>query len=149
MTLPELIDALEKAKRPSRELDTQLWLAITKGATRNSTRVTSSTGAWGPYNIDETRDATGALIIVPAFTASVDAAIALCERVLPEHGWELASKTSHILNCLNPEYGKPIGKYPHWAAVAKISSKKFEDGATPAIALCIAILKALQETSND
>ncbi len=78
----------------------------------------------------------------PAYTASVDAAIALAERVLPGWGWELASNTSHIKNCLNPEYGNPVGKHPHWAAVANQSSRKFVDGATPAIALLIALLRA-------
>ncbi|NTJ67582.1 hypothetical protein G6M50_06360 [Agrobacterium rhizogenes] len=73
--------------------------------------------------------------------AQIDAAIALVERVLPGYGWDVASNTAHIKACLDPEFGKPIGKHPHWAAVSNISSKKFEDGATPAIALCIAALK--------
>ena len=76
------------------------------------------------------------------YTASVDAVIALAARVLPGWGWEIASNTNHIKNCLNPEYGKPIGKHPHWAVVANQSSRKFVDGATPAIALLIALLRA-------
>ncbi|WP_313031798.1 hypothetical protein [Brucella sp.] len=82
------------------------------------------------------------LPLPPAYTASVDAAIALAERVLPGWGWEIASNTSHIKNCLNPEYGNPVGKHPHWAVVANQSSRKFVDGATPAIALLIALLRA-------
>ncbi len=141
-SLEELIAELEKATGPSREIDAQIWLFATPGATRRTSHVVSSTGAWEPYDIDETRDETGRLIIVPSYTRSLDAAVALVNRVLPGFGWDVASNTSHIKACLNPEFGKPIGKHPHWAAVSDTSSKKFEDGATPALALCIATLRA-------
>jgi hypothetical protein len=146
MTLQEIIDALENADGPSQELDGAIEVQVRQfeaaktGLPRKSWAVWKNNGAT-VYDGNTGYDAY-------PVTKSVDAAIALCERVLPEYGWDLASKTSHILNCLNPEYGKPIGEYPHWAAVAKTSSKKFEDGATPAIALCIAILRAKLQGTN-
>lgn len=79
----DIITRLEAASGPDRELDADIWLNTTEGATRVSTPVRSSTDAWPPYIIDETRDASGRLIIVPSYTASLDASIALVERKLP------------------------------------------------------------------
>ncbi|MBM7046087.1 hypothetical protein [Rhizobium lusitanum] len=82
--------------------------------------------------------------------AQIDAAIALVERAMPGYGWDISSNTEFIKACLNPEFGKPIGKYPHWAAVSNIRSKKFEDGPTQALSLVIATLRAKlsQEKNN-
>lgn len=77
------------------------------------------------------------------FTSSVDDAIWLSETLLPDFGWEVASKTAHIKACLNPEFGEPIGKYPHWGSVAKTTSRTYEDAATPALALLRSILVTL------
>lgn len=71
----------------SRELDAEIWLATTKGATRRKSTVTSTKGLWPPYVIDETREASGLLVTVPSYTTSLDAAYALKEAVLP--GWVL------------------------------------------------------------
>ena len=117
--MTDLITRLSKLDAPDREVDGEIWRYLMSGEPRAVLH--------GP---------------IPKLTASVDAAIALAERVLPGWGWEIASNTNHIKNCLNPEYGKPIGKHPHWAVVANQSSRKFVDGQTPAIALCIALLRA-------
>jgi hypothetical protein len=146
MSLQEIIDALEKADGPKRALDCHLWV-LSKGGDARMHYVDGDTktfvwergldGMW-IRNIESVQG-------VPKFTGSVDAAIALCERVLPEYGWDVASNTEHIKACLAPEFGEPIGKHPHWAAVSKTRSKQFEDGATPAIAICLATLRAKLE----
>ena len=78
-----ILERLRAATGPDRELDALIWLETTDGATRRESTVTSSTNLWPPYTIDETRDATGRLITVPSYTASIDAALALVERMLP------------------------------------------------------------------
>ena len=157
--MTDLITRLSKLDAPDREVDAEIWLIELQSAESDPFGGYGLAEDWG-YEYEAEED--GSVIQYarngqvthkigrrssPAFTASIDAAIALAERVLPGWGWEIASNTNHIKNCLNPEYGKPIGKHPHWAVVANQSSRKFVDGATPAIALCIAILRA-KEASN-
>lgn len=82
MSYSDIIKRLEDATGPDRGLDAIIWLETTEGATRVKTPVKSSTDAWPPYVIDETRDPAGRLITVQTYTASIDAAIALVERTL-------------------------------------------------------------------
>lgn len=89
MNLTDLIPRIESGEGEDRELEAEIWLATTPGATRRKSTVTSSKGLWPPYVLDETRDATDALITVPAYTTSVDAVLALVEAKLP--GWAVAS----------------------------------------------------------
>lgn len=148
MTLEDLIDALGKATGPDRELDTKIWLLTTSGATRRTQHIVSSTGAWPTYDIDETRDATGALIIVPAVTASIDAAVTLVEQVRPDWRIENLCEWDHERlrdrgpwMCDLVERGKDCltGK-----------SAKCAHAPTPAIALVLATLRSLhQEKNND
>jgi hypothetical protein len=88
--LKDLLARVKKAMGADREIDAAVWLETTPGASRWATTFVSSTGLWPDYTIDETRDATGRLIIVPPLTSSIDALVALAERVLPEnHDWQL------------------------------------------------------------
>lgn len=68
---------------------------------------------------------------IEPFTASVDAAIALAERVLPDHDF-IIGKT----NC---------GLTIH----AQVGTNEMEFGANPAIALCIAILRAKEASHGE
>lgn len=149
MTLSDLITALEHAEGPSRELDARIAAAIEPH--RFDAPGFTPERPIPAFRLDESESAIrfdkGGIMdlrLFPPVTGSVDEAIALCERVLPGWGWDVASNTDHIKRCLDPELGKPIGKHPHWAAVSNISRMKFEDAATPALALCLATLKALQ-----
>jgi hypothetical protein len=77
MTKAEQFEALaqrcEQATGPDRELDAAIWLLCVPGATRMQwSYVHIATER--TCEIDETRDATGRLIIVPAYSASLDAA---------------------------------------------------------------------------
>ena len=76
MTHTDLIARLQAADGPSRELDAEIWLATTPGATRKKWGYTHlASGRW--CEIDETRDATHRLILVPTYTDSLDAAVSL------------------------------------------------------------------------
>lgn len=137
--LEELIAALEKSTGPDRELDTQIWLLFTDGATRRTTHVKSATNQWAPYDIDETRDETGKLIIVPAYTASIDAAVTLIARVLPNANCWGIDKDERGVEAHVQRNGVATG---HWAQFA-------EHPTSPAIALCIAALRAKLSQEND
>lgn len=74
-----LADRVEKLTGPDCDLEAEIWLACTPGATRNKwSYVHKATGR--ECTVDETRDVTDRLIIVPSFTASLDAVLTL----LPE-----------------------------------------------------------------
>jgi hypothetical protein len=125
--MQQIIERLKAAHFPDRELDADIWLAVTPGATRKKSTVKSSTGAWPDYEIDETRDASHRLILVPAYTASFDAAVAL----VPE-GWSYRVSENEKRNWGQVTLGR---SYPTNANVA-------QEAVTPILALCIAALKA-------
>ncbi len=78
-SLTSLIERIEAATGGDRELDAEIWLACTPGATRDKwSYIHKATGR--ECTVDETRDVTDRLIIVPSFTASLDAVLTL----LPE-----------------------------------------------------------------
>lgn len=71
-----LADRVERATEPDGELEAEIWLAVTDGATRNKwSYVHKATGreCW----MDETRDKFGHLVLVPRYMESLDAAITL------------------------------------------------------------------------
>ena len=77
--LSDLISRVEKASGPDRDLEAEIWLACTPGATRNKwSYVHKATGR--ECTVDETRDATDRLIIVPSFTTSIDAVLTLLPK---------------------------------------------------------------------
>ena len=86
----------------------------------------------------------GSSVPVPRFTTSLDAALALAERVLPGWYWR-AGRT-------------PLGQWHHgrytygWAHLSRTDASNCDRGdeatgwaATPALALCAAILLAQSE----
>ena len=75
-SLTSLIERIEAATEGSRELDGDIWLASTPGATRDKwSYIHKATGR--ECTVDETRDETGRLIIVPEYSTSIDAALTL------------------------------------------------------------------------
>ena len=129
-----ILERLRAATGPDRELDALIWLETTDGATRRESTVTSSTNLWSPYTIDETRDATGRLITVPSYTASIDAALALVERMLPGCGV--------VIHANNDSYMKDsaILHVPSYSSPPKCDGH----GATPALAILTALFAALE-----
>lgn len=103
--MSDLITRLEQAAEGSRELDMAIW---------------DATGGWSVNN-------------PPAYTTSLDDALALAERLRPCWSWSVGQNVHH--------------KY--WLAYALVlddyrSSFQPTNGMakTPALALCLAILKA-------
>jgi hypothetical protein len=140
----ELIEALRQATGPDRELDARIWLAVTPGATRKATTVNHHTG---PYVIDETRDATGRLIIVPELTGSIDAALTLVPTGLYGFAqpWFYNEYSRLEKRCVL--YRATVLR-PVWDKATPVDDDWFErwesgNAATPAIALCIAALTAM------
>ena len=132
MTLDELIAALEAATGPDRELD-EVIATLNAGATREvqqSGRVAyHKDGFW--ISIGE----------VKPYTSSIDAALTL----VPE-GWEWGVSDKH------PKYA-PFAFVRRWGNVRaglifESSRPGFNAAATPAVALCIAVLKARKAIEN-
>jgi len=138
----ELLEKIEAATGPDREIDTAIWLQMTPGATRSQWSYIHKASGRECF-VDETRDETRRLITTPAYTASIDAAVGLVERMLPGRD-------------VNLEIGN-VG--PDRVTDAYISGADgyFEEpktpdahgyGLTPALALCAALIRALIEQEN-
>ncbi|MBD7992883.1 hypothetical protein H9643_19075 [Ochrobactrum sp. Sa2BUA5] len=126
-----LIDRLSKMEGPDREVDAILWCLDNKLTFKKKLHHTYN-GYPRFYSFRTAEKGTVGIGLVPKYTASVDAAIALAERVLPGAnvliGWGQTKET------------KP------WARIGVIPSHD-ATGFNLATALCIAILRA-KETSN-
>ena len=120
-----LLSRLQGLTAPDREVDAALWLEFAPGATRKQwSYIHTATGR--ECHVDETRDVNGRLIIVPELTSSLDAAVALCERVLPGYDWIVGHTNGGL------------------TIHAQVGQNEMVFGETPAIALLIAILTALE-----
>ena len=113
MTTP-LITRLEEAAEGSRELDLRVF--------EHFDRVNGE--RWTEADLDYALTDPDRTINPPHLTTSIDAALALAERVLP--GWDfIVGRTNGGLTI-------------H----AQVGPGEMQFGNTPALALCIAILKA-------
>ena len=113
-TITSLIEKLEGAGVGSRELDREVWIAC------------GQTEKWGgPVNHPGKGVWEG-----PHVSFSLDAALALAERVLPGWGWSA---------------GQGHGEKAY-ARLDTLDGCDFEEAyaATPALALCAAVLRARQ-----
>ena len=126
-----LIERLEKAGEGSREMDELVALATTH--------------TYGVYEVDWDG--------FPAYTTSVDCALALAEKVLPpDH--DFSPQTPSVGWKINLYRGMiPTDQRGGWFAnVRRHATDGFEGASeSPALALCIAILRALpnyQEKNN-
>lgn len=106
MTLQDLIAELEAADEGSKDLDATIHSVLN--------------GSWYPY----------ALTVAEPVTTSVDAAVGLCERLLPGWVWEVSSAV-----------GATVSHYEYREVDVAAS--------TPALSLTIATLKAHLEQSDE
>lgn len=120
--LEALLERVEKATGPDRELDAMAFQGFDphfpEGAMQmHAGFIDPANFATGPYTS----------VKAPAYTASIDAALALVERVLPEHDWILQHTNGGLtIACqLGPNKDR-LG----W-------------GETPALAILAALLTAL------
>jgi len=112
MGIPALIERLEKATGPDARLDTDIMIALGQWTERD----------WWSFDYQKHTPSN--------LTSSLDAAIDLMEKVLPD--------AQVLIGFKQTEETLP------WARVGKWNAPD-ATGRTPAIALCIAILKALKE----
>ncbi|TPJ70498.1 MULTISPECIES: hypothetical protein [unclassified Mesorhizobium] len=114
--LTELIGRLEKLTGPDAHLDIEIWEAI---------------GGWPSR---EYRSVDYPRLYGTPLTGSIDAAVALVERLLPGWNWLVHTSGGGAFEaCLySPDHNEHSGR-----EIEKM-------GPTPAIALCIALLKALE-----
>lgn len=129
-----ILPRLKSLQEPNREVDAEIWLATTEGATRRTTTAHSATGAWPDYFIDETRDASGHLISVPRYTASLDAAVALVEKMLPDANCWGVERSPAGFDAYVSRNNVDAGHWYHGA----------EHKTSAAIALLIALFTALE-----
>lgn len=131
--LEELHERMQQAAEADRELDAALWLALVPGVTRKATQVDHPAG---PYVIDETRDATGRLIIVPSYTAEISSALHLMRVVLGQVDFEMKS------GYLGPYSSFQIGKNHSFQRMSNRGDATRPDDEM-ALAICEAILCVL------
>ena len=141
--LSDLISRVEKASGPDGDLEAEIWLACTPGATRDKwSYIHKATGR--ECTVDETRDATYRLIIVPEYTTSIDAALTL----LPEGYavtdlmiWPDEPSSATVVGTTRRPFGKD--HRVSWVHGAGDGTWR-GNGATAPLALLAAILRARQ-----
>jgi hypothetical protein len=136
MTTLSLIERLEGAERGSTSLgrDVLVELGVVERIDRSLYYGVGNEDVWH-YGAEAEKE--GVWRMLPDPTTSLDAALAMAERVLP--GWDWLLRTDEergfMLNCWKrgdePNLGDPC--FPSFAP-------------TPALALCIAILRARKDT---
>lgn len=124
--LHALLERLEDATGPDRELDALIALALD-----GAVGIVRASAEGRPNEPFLTQSADGEEDALEGYTASVDAALALVERVLP--GWRVALNS-------DPH------RVPLWSAQLKKSGDDWklhgETAPIPALALCIAVVRA-------
>jgi hypothetical protein len=125
ISLPDLLAGVEAAEGPDREIDAEIAVALSGDpeawvVNPSPQSIFGPVAGWWRTGDDKSHDA-------PTYTASLDAALGLVERVLPGFWWDLDCRGwAHI----GPEY-RPLNMPPgSW-------------GKTPALAILSALLKAL------
>lgn len=129
----DIISRLEKADGPSRELDADI--AHIDGVPCQSRRDRNGKSKGRQWMVDSFGGVQTWAGNPPAYTASLDAAISLTEKMLPEAGWQGGGN-------LPEEDGRIVAIFQLWFddGVGGMSTHK-----VPAIALLLALFTALQE----
>ena len=127
-SLSSLIERLEKASGPDREIDALIFVAV--DARDPALRVARSTplGWYVEAGDDEDRP-----LLQPEYTKSLDAALALCERALPDWDIDLGKVGGEWFATVLPQDGTDIDG---------------EQAPSPALALCLALLRALSQKES-
>ena len=125
--IAELIERLEKAEGPDREIDADLVCVCCPGALVSQYIASDAEPSVFHAHALGLSDRSD----VPAYTSSLDAALSLVERKLPGVHWSVSNAAvKPRANVWMPQPTRPImGPY--------------SSGATPALAVCLALLRAL------
>lgn len=136
--MEQLIQRLELLVAPSRAADADIWLTVTPGATREQwSYVHKASGQ--TCHIDETREATGRLVIVPSYTESLNDALTL----LPSRRcWHVAFLRSRAGSLQAKPFSATVDLFTDTPPPSPAPMAVSGDGGTPALALTIACLKA-------
>lgn len=121
-----LAERVEAATGADRLLDAQIWLAVAMGEIQSG--IARASGIWPKGCSEEEWSRRESLWITdnaPRFSASLDAALALCPQ---GHWWNVGQDTDFAWANLTP-----------WGTDKTIEALNC---ATPALALCAAALKA-------
>lgn len=154
MTHSQLIARLEELSGPDREIDALIWCYF------NDVRYVGCNPIYGEKThtqvVFKERGKRNELVTngrnfshATPYTASVDAAIALAEHLLPGWSWRVASCCVSDDAWVEPDYNCPVHgerlkrDFPpgqiDWVDLTDVDLRP---SGRPAIALCIAILKA-------
>lgn len=150
MTIKSLIGLLREAKGPDRWFDAKIDAALRIGSEKmrgggyewawdNFPTWAHHKQARGMCGVQHSNGDLGLIWDSPEFTASVDAAIALAERVLPGC-WYLLGKGK--IRATEPLYGAQI------MFGGDDVLGEGEHDFSPAIAICLAILRAIPASSE-
>jgi hypothetical protein len=126
--IPDLIKRLEEAREGSRELDEAIALAVYPEMERRTVAdpITGTEQVWYLH---------GTRVRIEPYTTSVDAALTL----VPE-GWRIAEMKDGIKSDRGPYCNTRL-----WCPANPGLGYAYPgNGATPALALCIAALKAIE-----
>lgn len=137
----ELIERLEKADAGSRELDGQIEVVARWVMAARAGLAPEHRARWKSGRLGQVYDGNTGYDAQPV-TTSLDAALALAERVLPGWLWEATTITTTIGGIRKPlaVVVDPEGEND--------DVRTFGTAATPALAFCIAILRALRTTEQ-
>lgn len=144
MVTTDLIAKLQGLSAPSREVDARIAVAVCKSAALESSPEATKQGL---YYFEEGSRADGdceafGLAVSPRYTASLDAAVALCERVLP--GWKKHMWDAGVFGSILPTAAVLEPDFVRKSIKGEPYIKVDGEGPTPAIALLIALLSALE-----
>ena len=136
-TLLALASRVEAATGADRELDAQVWLACVPGTTRNELCYIHKASS-RECVIDETRDANRRLIIVPYYTASLDAAMSLVDLV------EGIGKPGHAYFPNICRATRDLGDSAYWlVSISHCFDRYRGEASTLALALTASALRAI------
>lgn len=127
--LSSLIERLQKAEKPRRDLDVEIMNAVDPRSPDEKRLFGGKVYpvAWG--SVGQICDQIRYFVEAPFLTSSIDAAVALAERVLPN--WQINLSIFHD-SLAEASFGNR--EAPH----ARSQAPK------PALAICLATLRALQ-----
>jgi len=135
-TLPALLDRLERATGADREIDFDLYRALNPPRTVQPYGWMIEDYVIAPAGIVHIRSKTKKVLcadFVPEWTKSLDAALALSERVLPKVGW--------LCGVSGEQFMAELFRSRFISGV--IPRLSYATAPTPALALLCATLKAL------
>ena len=154
MNITDLIERLEKAEGSDREIDCYLWVMAKGGDARMHYISDKNEFVWERGIDGMWIRAVERFKTVQRFTLSLDAAIELAEKALPGWGWRVATCAVSDDAWVFPDFNSPVHgerlkrEFREDIDWADLTDVDLRPAGRPAIALCIAILKAKQQSGE-